>query len=149
MRLALAFLAIAISAAPVSAHHVKVATATTDADAFAIYISEYTAQKLAIIETYRLWTAAESGAEKSSVGDELRTGLLATIGHLDSLELRACFAPFHEMTMAEFEAIADYVTHGDNPPYATALLNFAAALGTATQGQIGGTLIDCAGDVTA
>jgi len=131
-----------LMAQPTMAHHVPVPESVSDVDAFAVYLAEYTAQKDALRESFQLWDAT-SGYEKSGVGDALRTGLTATLLHLDSLDVRECFDPFVELTMAEMGAVADYLAHGDNPPYAAALGAYSGALSNAIKGEIPGTLTDC------
>lgn len=137
--LAAAFLAALLLATPATAR-------SSDVDSFASFLSEYTAQHAGIVELLIERNRAEA-PEKPHLTLKLEAALVATIEHLSALPTRPCFASFAELTLAEFEAIADHLAAlATNPALAQVQLSHAGSIVTAINGEVRGTLIDCVGD---
>jgi hypothetical protein len=141
--LAIALLALAI-ATPASAHHVKVAAADSDVEAFASYYAEYIAQDTGVLELYREYVLAPSGIEKSDLALELQTALETSIVHMESLDVRECFRPITILVVEQFDALARYfAVIADSPPLGTVILQSAGGIWSAIRSEVAPTLVEC------
>ena len=90
-----------------SAHHVEVAAAESDREAHVSYVAEYVAQRIAVGEAIGLYQNATSADEKADALLLVETALTAGIAHLESLDVRPCFAQVATVALIEFNAFAD------------------------------------------
>lgn len=131
------------------AHHLEVATATSDVDAFGVYLSEWYVQHVELDELYARYGQATSGEEKSDLVLELQNGLVVTIAHLEALDIRPCFRPFAVLVLEELETFARYFeVVADSPPLGTVLMSNKGNLIQAIGGQVAPTLLGCTGATT-
>ena len=147
MRLRTAFLVSLLALAPVgaSAHHVEVAPAVSDSDAFGTYLAEYTAQVGGAVDLYIQYSVASDAAEKSDAAKAAQDALLITQEHMAGLDVRECFAPFDEVVTEFLDTLVRSFEEAlGNPIIAGALDSYAATLyGTLTD-QIPATVLACA-----
>ena len=133
---------------PVEAHHVETADTDTDAAAFAVYLTEYNAQKQVLIEAYMRYVAATSAMEKADEADRIRQGLVVTSEHLQRLE-RPCFDVVSSMVAAEFDAIiAAFSIYTTNPILFDMHIAQAGRLSAAMIDQVPISVIECAPEAT-
>jgi hypothetical protein len=138
-----AFLALAL-AIPAYSHHVPVPSSASDSETFATYLSEQTAQGDGVVSKFMAYRYAKA-AEKSDLGKDAQTALLVTIEHMDSLEVRECFAPFAELVDEFYGTLVRYFeVVGPNPALAEALFAYAGSLYTALTASIVETVAACA-----
>jgi len=109
-RFALALLAALLLASPVAAHHVPVAPADTDAEAFTIAQAEAIAQDAAFTEAWEGYVAATSGPEQATAMNGLESLIVVTIEHLSGLDVRECYAAWHRALLALWETVSDAMT---------------------------------------
>ena len=100
-------IALSVTAVPVTAHHVPVTAAVSDADAAMSFATEYAAQRVAVMEAVRAFYAAPSASEKSQALLDVENVLTVTIEHIGGLNVRSCFAHVHELALGEFVLAAD------------------------------------------
>jgi hypothetical protein len=120
--LAATLLAVLLLASPVAAHHVFVAEAGTDAEAFATAQLEYAAQLGAVQDAYLLVEGSASGIEALTARNGLEAALVASIDHMAALDVRDCFRLWHVAASGLFEALAVAATEeraGETPNYYT------------------------------
>lgn len=106
---------------PTEAHHVAIAESDSDHDAFVSAIVEYSEQHTAVLEAFRLWRDAPSGQESLTALNALESTIEVTITHLEGLDVRECFALWHEAAVREFTTLADDIAlarSGGTPTYA-------------------------------
>ena len=143
----LSVLLLILCATPASADHVPTRQTDTDSDAFALFVSEYQAQKDAIIETFRLYTLSESAPEKADAADAFRAGLDATILHLESIDTPPCADIVRAFVMEELDALVRFMA-APNPDLADVHLSTAGLLAQRVQAHTYQTVIDCAREDT-
>ena len=134
---------------PVQAHHVPVAAAVSDSDhaAHVAFLEEYLAQRAIVIDTVQLYNAATSGEEKLDVLLLLESALNATIDHLNSMDVRACFAVIARLSVEEFETAAEgFRLAGSDPMASQMLLIRAGALYSLLKNDVFRGLYECSTD---
>lgn len=140
-----ASLALALSI-PAYSHHVEVTPAGSDVEAFAVYLSEWRQDRDAIIDLFFKYRYAPTTSEKSTAGLHAQQALVVTEEHLASLDVRECFASYHELATEFVGALLRYFeVVGPNPALAEALFTYAGSVFGALTPLLEGTLSDCAG----
>ena len=144
-----AIFAVALSQLGVTAHHVPVADASSDVEAFALFFAEYNAQYQGVIPTFIEYVYAQDAAEKSDLAKKVQTALLVTDEHLSGLDVRPCFAPFARLASELFDTLIRYFeVVQDDPAIAGALFDYGGSLVTAITASVTDTLTACAPSVT-
>lgn len=131
------------------AHHAEVAEPASDAEALAVFVSEFDAQHEPLVLLIRRYLAAPV-TERATQRLELERAIATTIDHVESLPpARPCFAILAGLGIAQLHAIRDWLlTIGPSPPMAAAHLDHAASLNGQMARQLRPSLIDCAPEVT-
>lgn len=147
--IALAALLLVVLTGSVQAHHVPVPAVTSDADAYAVAQTEFWAQHAAVQAALQAYTnALDNGgvSEAQTAGNMVETAMSTTIDHMAVLDVRDCFATWHEAASGVFVALADGFAakrRAEPSPYLHANIVYTTVVGT-DQGAYFASLFDCA-----
>lgn len=121
---------------------------TSDAEAFAVYAAEWTADRDAFLATFFQYYFASDAAEKSTLVYQVEDALVVVEKNLHDADVRDCFATYDELIVEFVGAFLRYFeVVGDNPALAEAQYQYANVLYTIIGTQFEPTLLECVGDV--
>ena len=126
------------------AHHVPLPDAASDSDAFALYLTEQTAQSDGVVTRFMAYKYGKA-EERSDLAKDAQSALVVTIEHMDGLDVRPCFATYAGLVDEFLATLVRYFeVVGASPALAEALFAYAGNLYAALTASVTETVAACA-----